>query len=138
MGAHGQEGAPRETAAVSTQTIDEACRVFPKTDCALSVALVASPDVVLVGQRIGVTMTVTNATKTEMGAVTPSIISTGGSEGVTLLSGPLPPLATIPARGTQAFAFTLLVTDAGTIAFRGSAEGVQAARRIPFRGKRSR
>ena len=125
IGARGQDGAPRGTAAVLTQTVDEACRVSPKTDCALSVALSASPDVVLVGQRIGVTMTVTNATETEMRAVTPSIISTGGSGGATLMTGPIPAWATIPAKGSHAFAFTFLATDAGTIMFRGSAEGVQ-------------
>lgn len=125
MGVYGQEAAPPRTGVGAAETADETCRGLPKTDCTLAVAIIASPDIVLVGQRIGVTMTVTNATETEMKAVTPLIISARGSGHATLLTGPTPPLATIPAKGSQNFVFTFLVTEAGTISFRGSVEGVQ-------------
>lgn len=114
-----------DTIAATAEQRDEPCPGIESADCALSAVLISSSDVVLVGQTLGVSMRVTNNTEREVRAVTPSISSTGGSGGVTLLSGPLPPLAIIPVRQSQAFAFTFLVTDAVTITFRGSAEGVQ-------------
>lgn len=92
----------------------------------LSATLSASPEVLLVGETIGVQMVVTNTTDVEVRAVTPSIIRTDGSGAATLLSGPTPAWATIPARASHAFSFTFLVTDAGTITFQGSAEGMRA------------
>jgi hypothetical protein len=114
---------------------DASCRASPKIDCAVAVALIATPDVVLVGQRISVTMTVANASETEMKAVTPSIISVRGSGHATLLTGPTPPLATIPARGSQQFVFTFLPTEAGTISFRGSVEEAQTGRSAEVRSR---
>lgn len=124
-------------AVYGTETADEICQGLPTRGCALAAALIASPDAVLVGQKIDVTMTVTNTTEAKVNAVTPSIISVHGSGHATLLTGPAPPLATIPAKASQRFTFTFLVTEAGTISFRGSAEGVQRGRSTRVRSRQT-
>ncbi len=137
MGAYGQDAAPPRAGATAAETADEAYRGLPKTDCVLNVALISSPDVVLVGQTISVTMRATNSTDADVKAVTPSIIRASGSGGATLLTGPIPPLATIRGKGSQDFVLTFLVTEAGTISFRGSAEGVQAETSVGVRSRQA-
>ena len=101
------------------------------TPAALSSSISVAPGQVSSGQQVTVTMNVQNTGGTQANNVTPSAltVNTTGTASATLLSGPNPASANIPASGSQNFTWTYIANsgaNGGTISFTGNASGTDA------------
>ena len=101
------------------------------SNATLSSSISASPSPVSSGDTVTVTMIVQNTSGTQANNVTPSslTVNTTGTASATLLSGPSPASANIPAGGSQNFTWTYIANsgaNGGTISFMGYASGTDA------------
>ncbi|MFH1538388.1 MAG: PQQ-binding-like beta-propeller repeat protein [bacterium] len=92
-------------------------------DAVLVSTVSAAPPTLNTGMNITVTMSVTNSGEAGASNVTPSALTKGGTGGATLVSGPNPANADIPASGNQDFTWTYQASTAGTVNFTGNASG---------------
>jgi len=95
----------------------------PPPPASLSASLAATPETVMVGQSITVTMTVSNTGGSAATGVSASPLTKTGIGDAALTSGPSPGPTTIGPGSSQAFTYTYSASAAGTVTFMGSASG---------------
>lgn len=120
-GANSQSGEPIVMAAVrSNELVVDAPAALPAR---LAVDMRGPPGTVNVDQTITATLTVQNTGEAGAVGVAPSMLTLGGTSAATLLSGPSPASADIPAGGAQSFVWQARPTSVGTVTFTAQASG---------------
>lgn len=94
---------------------------------ALAARLTASPSSLGTGKPVIVAMDVSNRSSVEQAGVIPTATLIGGSGGVTLATGPVPPALTIPFQGTASFTWTFTSTAAGDVVWSQAASNGMAS-----------
>ncbi len=88
--------------------------------------LAAVPPLLETGELIRTQLRVDNLEGQPFTNVSPSPIVVQGFGGVSPLSGPIPPVATILPGGAQTFDFTFVASSPGTVTFTGGASGTRS------------